>query len=89
MCVHSEMAVFGIRQLCNEQLGSSPVIWPGEAEKGDSCVRKQDFRNRKERVTNLGEGSNFSGLGWGKPSRRTSFSVTFYNPIILSKSSIS
>ena len=60
-----------------------------EAEKGDSCVRKRDFRNRKERVTNLGEGSNFSGLGWGKPSRRTSFSVTFYNPIILSKSSIS
>lgn len=52
-----------------------------EAEKGDSCVRMLDFRNRKERVTNLGEGSNFSGLGWGKPSRRTSFSVTFYNPI--------
>lgn len=61
-----------------------------EAEKGYSCVRMlKDFRNRKERVTTLGEGSNFSGLGWGKPSRRAPFSVTFYNAIILSKSSIS
>ena len=37
-----------------------------EAEKGYSCRRMlEDFRNRKKRVTNLGEGSNFSGLGWG------------------------
>ena len=55
-----------------------------EAEKGYGCIRML-----KISVTNLGEGSNFSGLGWGKPSRRGPFSVTFYNPIILSKSSIS
>ena len=47
MCVHSEMTVFGIRQLCNEQLGSSPVTWPKRSREGLWLYKDaKDFSNQ-------------------------------------------
>lgn len=64
MCVHSEMAVFGIRQLCNEQLGSSPVTWPKRSRERLRLYKDaKDFRNRRKEKPIWEKVA--TSLGWG------------------------
>lgn len=73
-CVHSAAACFWDQIICN----AVSTHGPRKEKRVTAVVRMlKDFKNRKKRGTNCGEGCNVAGLGrgHGKPSGKAPFDV--------------